>query len=791
MTIDAPMLLGISLVAAIALLIRLRRVERGSAGYWIVAAVVSAGMSMAGLSVAWDRAPRVAMLIDVSPSVRGARWMDASQLDEATRRWLGEIDVRRFTFTSADDVQELRPGEVIEERPVRQTQLHVARWLAEQSEQDRPDAILVLSDGRFDLDEALRGHGVPITTIADPNLESAFDARIVRALSEGSAVEVEVDIPTNTPRGESKLTWHDGTEVILRTGRSVVRRELAAGVRWSVRLERRDAWPENDSASGVTEASEMVRWWIGAGESPSGFVRVQGDRLRELAERDDVAVVALEGVEVDERSTGDSLRQFVESGGTLVLSAADLGDASGPSRGATIESMSPLSWHPPQEERAWVILVDGSGSMSRATQTNVTRMERAIDAMRAAVGAIPGDEPVSLYRFSRSVELMGRWERAEAAREAMSRGPEAWWLAASGPTNLSSALLALTSEPLDRSTELMVITDGDATLEAFSKDDTGAWIERFKSAQVRCSILALGEPSTSLATLMGLLEVSARGNDAMPEAWASTARTMVRERTRVEQERRAVAMRFEGRLSSVPSLEVRRWHRAWLRDGATALARQVNGSEAGDDAEGVMMAEWRVGLGRVIAMAMPEQESGIDWSDGSWAGVRRDSTRDVEWLWDRVRVEAGVDSNDGIGRRPSSGLELAWTDGRTRRALVEIAPGRYEAMLEPDAETLMDQATDGDQFRVVTLAESDRVLSRRALSAMLPREFAAIGLDRPALERVARESGGSVRDWASGAIEFDRVEQSIRLDLWAGLLSIVLASVGAIAMVGGRRTRVR
>jgi hypothetical protein len=786
LTIDAPILLAISLIAAISLVIRLRQAENGAAGYWIVAAVVCAGISAAGLTLDWDRAPRVAMLIDVSPSVRGAHWMDATQLDDATRRWLADADVRRYTFAFPEDVQALLPDEAIEERPTRQTQLLIARWLAELSEQDQPDAILVLSDGRFDVDEALRGHGLPITLIADPNLESAFDAKIVGATSEGEAVEVEVDLPAGKTAFQPKLVWHDGTEVVLRDGRSVVRREFGAGVRWSVRLDPRDAWPENDSASGVTEASEMVRWWIGAGDCPSGFVRVEVDRLRELAERADVAVVALEGVEIDERSHAGPLRQFVESGGTLVLCSADAGEKSGPSRGASIESMSPLSWHPPEQERAWVILVDGSGSMSRATQASVTRMERAINAMKTAVLAIPGDEPVSLYRFSRSVELMGRWERAEAARESMLRGPEAWWLTAGGPTNLSSALLELTSEPLDRSTELLVITDGDATLDAFSEDDVGAWITRFRAANVGCSMLALGEPSASLGKLMNLLDVSARGSDAMPEEWASSAQKIVYERTRVEQERRAIVMHFEGRLSTVPSIEVRRWHRAWLREGATALARQVNGSEADDDAEGVMMAEWRVGLGRVVAMAMPEQESGVDWSDAAWAGVRLDTTREVEWLRDRVRVDAVEESSDASRGRPVSGLQLEWTDGRVRRSLVEVAPGRYEAMLEPEAEMRTDRVTGGVGSRVVTVAEGDRVLSRRALSEMPPKEFAAVGLDRAALERVARESGGSVRDWASGKIVFKRVNRSIRLDVWTGLLSILFASVGAIAIVGGQ-----
>jgi hypothetical protein len=92
--------------------------------------------------------PMIAVMVDVSPSARGAGYVDRVKLRHRTKELLGTKSFRLYAF--ADTSQEVDPSQPPLERPAERTNFSPPRV----------DAVVLFSDARFDLPATARRHSL-------------------------------------------------------------------------------------------------------------------------------------------------------------------------------------------------------------------------------------------------------------------------------------------------------------------------------------------------------------------------------------------------------------------------------------------------------------------------------------------------------------------------------------------------------------------------------------------------------------------------------------------------------
>ena len=761
----------------------------------VVAGTGLLALAAGGPVVAWRSAGRVVVAVDLSPSTRGAEYREPAALRRRLAGLLGDRPYRLAHFAdgpidASDAGSDAGPD---------------GGTAADRTRFDPPDdadAVVLLSDGRF---PATPGQvaGPAVFAVVDPNLVAPGDAAVREIeFAGGRATVVAVGPGAGSPgAGSSGPGGSAGTEprrLVVRdaSGADVTSTDLPPGVaRIAVdgsgpsadrslvaRVSAGDRWPENDAlAADPPRPAVAPRWWVSADRPPPSAspptdwtpiapADLPADSAAYLAP----SLIVLDGVADDALAPTprEHLTQYARDlGGSLLVLPGIADDPVDP----PLADRLPLSFDPPTPQARWVVLADASGSMAEPSAGGPPRWASAVEAVARAAEAIPPADPVNVGRFAAGVAWATQGVPADdldpraVAADLLATGP-------SGPTNLDAALKAVlgaASDPPNLPTRVLLLTDGAATLP-----EPDAVIGRLRDADVTIDLLALADvpPGSPVARL-----VAATGGRSLarrdPSAWADAARDLVRAARPDRRRADPAVVTYDPALADPPSAlsagltgslvgatrELSAWDRAWLKPGATPLATAFPTTAAptatGPIAPPPIAAVWRVGAGRVAALAYrPTPGEVAAYADALVAPP--DDPRFTARIQGRggengaggetagssvMTVDANGNNGESLdGLRLTVGLFAPGTVGRAdgptvRQPLAQIAPGRYEATLPFAREgRLLTLRLAG------TSPDADRVIARLSLPGRYAPEFDAIGVDAPALARLADATGGRV-----------------------------------------------
>jgi von Willebrand factor type A domain len=670
----------IGLAAFMLVFVRRRRFGRS----WIFFAVGIVLLVLAAGHWSWPlpEARHVAVMVDLSPSTRGAAFRDKAFLNHRISELIGDTPCAVSSYTESS-------------------------VLSPQSS----SAILLFSGGHF----SLPVDTPPTYVVLDPLLESVTDAAITGMQIAGN--QVSVSVRNNGPPRVLTLEGVVGPAgVTVQSNQTIVR--TLSGAEVSAALSPGDLWPENDRVA--IRAAPPVgsqRWWIGA-SPPDGWIsppQLPNEATAYLAP----SVIVLNNVSADELSAGaqDRLDQYVRDlGGSLVILGGDHAFACGGYDGTVLGVLSPLSSSPPQPTTQWILLADASGSMA---QDN--RWQAVAKAIVELLPYLPPTDPVRVGQFSDSLRW---WSDGLSARQtALTRLPPPDALP-HGPTNLQPVLKAIAAGANPSvPTELILLTDADVDI-----DDPPALADRLKAAGIRFNLLAI-ERGQGVAELEDMVRDTGGGfvTQLNSARWGLAARQLLSAALPRRLGEAPITVQFVNAAEHITGARVFPWNPTWPKEQTTLLA------EAGLLTPAAM---WRIGLGQVIAAAFSAPTAQAVALADLIAQPARDPRLKVAW-------EAGptfhvtVDAHDGVKYLNDLNLTLEIWDQTVaaplRRIIPQTGPGLYEL-----------SSTSPARPSVATVRLGDRVIDRSALAGWYGPEFAAVGEDRNALEAMAKLSGGAV-----------------------------------------------
>jgi Ca-activated chloride channel family protein len=539
----------------------------------------------------------------------------------------------------------------------------------------------------------------------------------------------------------------------------VIDRPVAAGSsQVSVELAPGDPWPENDALrANVPLPEEFERWWVG-GSGPGGSWRTIDPHQLPTDSNEYLAagIIVLDNIAASELSEPQQqrLQQYVRDlGGGLLILGGDHAFAAGGYQGTLLEAMSPLASNPPLPTMHWVLLADGSGSMSEAVPGG-TRWQYVTGAIAGALPLLPPDDVVSVGSFAESLQW---WIEGKPAREAAATPLPPNGAFPHGPTNLQPALESIArSVDGKMPVQLLVLSDFDTQITGVA-DLAGL----LNSKQMHLHLLAVGE-GTALPALRQV--AAATGGSVLteldPARWSAAARELAHASGSklLGHEPARVTFTDPAMQSSAQSTEV--WNRVWLKPASSPLAEARVGGETIP-----MAAEWNAGEGRVLAAAFSPRAPAIEQLVARVARPPRDPRFHVTWETGSL-LRVIVDAIDG--QRYLNGEDLKLELGGQTRAVPQVGPGKYELAIESPRSSI-----------VASLRASGRVVDRIALASRYAPEFDAVGNDLLAMRELARRSGGAVIPPSQG--------KPIEIRWPARTLSLVpeLATAGALFIALG------
>jgi len=299
------------------------------------------------------------------------------------------------------------------------------------------------------------------------------------------------------------------------------------------------------------------------------------------------------------------LERWVSAGGTLLLSGRERAFESGGWLGAPIERLSPFTSRAPLKDRArWLFLIDVSGSVS--VEAGGLGVSALIERSLRLAAQLPAEDEVAFISFAGEAELIlpptpRRELSAVLAPQLGSGGSRlgaglaeaSRWLSDSGPQRL------------------LLITDGELSSSGLMgplKALESLSAQRDLSLQVALSDEAplSAEATKTLKLLQSALPVQLRPLEELTRASLYRWRVAKQPSAPREAEERAQPARplavwlsasARGRLSA-PLPAVQASAAVQLKPGATLLAELSE-----PQGRRPLLAEWRLGLGRVIALA--------------------------------------------------------------------------------------------------------------------------------------------------------------------------------------------
>jgi hypothetical protein len=716
------------------------------------AMLLGAGMACLALAAAepvWHEAKlgTVAVMVDLSPSTRGARFRSGDFLRERVRELIGDYPCEFIGFS--DHNVTIDPAGPMEEMGADETRFSPVA----------ANAIVLFSDGRFEVPKA----SPPVYVVADENLENVSDASVQRVELRGGVLTAT--IANSGPGREASLEGTSGAaRVAVDGGKLVITRPIAAGATLAgVKLNAGDLWPENDSLSlRVAGEAASEKWWIGGDSPGSGWREFLPESLPGIStEYLAPAVVVISNQPADRftASQMECVMQYVRDlGGSLLIVGGDHAFGAGSYPGTALEELSPLSSSPPDPVMRWVLLVDGSGSMGQDAGGGISRWQIAARAVVRLLPELPPMDPVRIGQFSDVV----RWWSAGKTVAETSRTPlppaDAF---PHGPTDLESALNQIGRDTEGTlPTELLVVSDCDTTFE--HPDELSEILAREK---IRLDVLAIGSGSG-----LGIIRriCAATGGNVVeqfdPREWAKSIVRLSQAALPPRVVREPVGVIFENEVKFLTRENVAIWDRTWLKPDAQRWASTMHNSTLLP-----MAGYWRVGSGCVAAVAYEADHSRVEALAGRIAAKPRDPRFSVTWETGR-KVHVIVDAIDSGKFLNGLQILLNVLDSAGSVQLEQTGPGRYEAG--------MDSAGNS---RIVTLRLGDEVIDRMPVPGRYPAEFDAVGNDHAAMRKLAERSGGEVI-WPTdhGRIDFRWPLREIALTNWICGLSLILIGAGLV-----------
>ncbi len=682
-----------------------------------------------------DRGP-IVVLADVSPSTRTANYLDPVHRQLRLRQLLGTQPYKLVTFSS--DAQPAGSTDALRERPAAETRLAFP---------SDAGAIVLFSDGRFQTS----GSTTPVYCALDPGLESPVDAAVTSEEIRDDIIAASVRASGPRPRriiatapGSSATADvpQGATVQLLRIDRS------APSVRLTIPAI--DAWPENNTLA-INRPPQVTaqRWWISDRPAPPTFVAMRpADLPTDPAAYLSAGLILLDNIPADSLAgtSSDRLAQYVrELGGTLLIAGGQHAFAAGQYDGTTLDAISPLASSPPAPTLHWLLLTDGSGSMSNPAGEH-SRWDMALRSLAAALRTLPTSDLVSIGRFADRIDW---WTTGTAVIDAIKLPIPPGTAQPRGPTNLQAALLRITAETgesLPRN--LLLLTDGEAELNQPDAIATG-----LRNANVRLYVLAIGD-GKALAALTQIAQ-STGGRTIKqfdPAQWARDARRLLQQALPdrwIDTSLRLV----------IPSVGIDRaasgHNRVWIKPDALALS----------DGAVPLAARWRAGLGQVVAVAAVIASDDALRLAEPFSMPATDPRLRIAWSFSPttlVTIDA-IEQDAYLNNLP---LQLHL--GNETFTVPQSAPGRYSLALPAAPEP-----------RIATVFWQDRIINRQAIPGRYPQEFVAIGTDRAALRALADNTGGAIIEPDDPRpIDFHWPVRNVPLAPWLALAGFAFLAAG-------------
>lgn len=688
-----------------------------------------------GVSIHLPQSRQVVVMIDDSPSTRGAGYHDGGVLTKRIGELVGSARFRVEHFDQEDSVE----------------QTHFAPPAD-------ADAILLFSDAQFDPPST----SVPIYFAIDAGLDQPQDAAVTSLEFRGANLAI-ASRNSSGPR-DLKLTGTTSGPTTLPAGQSMQLATLdPATENIGARISPGDRWPENDALWIHRHlTSEHPIWSIG---NASGLDNVKSiapaDFPVDASELLAPAAIVLNNLPASALTDlqKQRLTQYVRDlGGALVIIGGDRAFAAGGYSETALDALSPLASQPTEPQRNWIVLVDASGSMAAPAGTQ-TRFEQAANAVRQIVRSIPPGDPLNVGSFARDIRW---WSQNRTAGEVAKSTIPPFTIAPQGPTNLQAVLAGIAQQHQDGSnSELIVITDGDAQI-----DDPESLAGALRESHVRLNLLLTAKPTDNAILRIAALTAGSATTQIDPQLWAAQGEALAKSRLPNRLERGSAAAQFKNDLASLSTRNLDQWNRTWIKADATELASiEQPGTRL------AVGASWRVGLGRVSAFAFTPSRDELT----SLMEKIRQPPQDPRF---RVNIVSGqqlnisVDAIDGQQylndqKLAASLFDAGNTNGRAiEKPIPQIAPGRY--------------AIDISSPRVASLGVvrlDQQVIERFSVAGRYAPEFEKIGNNYPAMNEMAQRFGGVIISPRQVTpIDFHWPPRSVSL--------VSLCSIGGAALIG-------
>jgi hypothetical protein len=694
---------------------------------------------------------QIAVMIDVSPSTRGASFRDSALLKRRLDQLLGDKPFSLIKFAN---------------RNIPTPELDTTEIPSDQTTFTPPPAhaIVLFSDGRF----SLHDQSPPVYPVIDPLLQNPTDASITDIQTIGN--QVAVTVTNNGPPRTLTLDGVSGPTTQLVEGNQTIIRQIdPTAAQITAFLSPADLWPENDSMSiRVPQRQLSERWWIGP-SVPTGWTNLSPSQLpADPAGYLAPSVIVLNNLPADQLSpsTQAHLNQFVRDlGGSLVILGGDTAFASGGYEGTTIGELSPLASSPPVPSMQWILLIDASGSMSQSVdEPGQTRWS---SATRALVNLLPGLPPADTISVGQFSDTLTWWSDGKTARQTALLDLPPPSAQPHGPTNLQPVLKAIASNVNPLPTQLILITDADVAF-----DEPAALAARLKKAGVHLNLLAI-ERGSGLAQLQTIVNIT--GGTLMPQnipqQWATALRQLLIAALPQRLRHDATGVSFIGAASAIPGGTTAPWNVTWPKDHVTPIAIG-KGSQ-------FVAATWHVGLGQVLATAFSPTDAQTQSLVQLVASQPHDPRIQVSWrTGPSPRVTINAQDHGTYLNNLDLTLRLEAPHGQTPQTYLipQTGPGTYELSLPPQPEAA-----------IATVLHDNAIIDRMALPGWYCQEFSRLGNDIPALEELARRSGGSmILPSQTTPIQFNWPRRDYRLTPWLAMAAAMSLGVGLVAWRAGR-----
>ncbi len=755
LSFQAPWLLAFAAGVALAVIFAGWRaaLPRG-VRFWCLASLALLALAAGAPETRRPITPRIALMVDLSPSTRGAPWRDPAWLASAAARLGAHGEIALWSF-AADQQPTALDDYAGAEQPALETRL---------SPPPDADVVVVLTDGRLRLEAWSQP---AVLAVAEDLLQAPRDAAVTRLERDGDAVVATAR--SGLPGDEAPTLVVEPTTagaVSRVVERSALVRVMPAPSHPVVaRVGADDPWPEDDLLRLPPVATDTARrLWVGEGVHES--FEATPTLPTQAAQLAGASVVVLANVSAASLppASMEALRQYVmEMGGTVLIVGGDRAFAAGDYAGSLLEALSPLASVPPEPRARWVLLADASGSMAGVAEGSggATRFALAVEALREALAVLPEAAEVDVGSFAASLRW---WMRGTTAGEARSSSLRPAGASPGGPTNLAAALreLAAGMGRPEMPVQVIVLTDARVPLE-----DVPGLAAAMREARIVLNVVSVSTGDRAGAPALAELVEATGGrfvHAGTPADWPEAARRAAGASLGEPMARGSATVRFAGALSAVPPLGLEAWNRTWPKREASRLVE----SDVAEASEGPEGAIWQVGLGRVAALGFAVPPARVAEVAVILEGAAGASGYAIEWR-DGPELVITVTSLAEEAGEPDVLVQRGVARFMAERTGPRTWTVRVPAPREPGVAAVV---VDGD------------VVERRATAGRYAPEFELEPMSLATLEQHLPADGHEVIP-LSALADWSPPRRYRRLPL-AGALALLAALCGGVALATWR-----